>query len=266
MIATAIRGAARLPAAALFVSLGLGAASAQEIDLDVPYVPTPARVVDKMLELATVKEGDVVIDLGSGDGRIAIAAAKRGARAYGVDINPVRVKEAVENAQKEGVAERATFREQNLFDTNITQAQVITMYLLPSVNRDLRPRLLDLTPGTRVVSHAFDMGDWLPDERAVVDGKNVYFWKVPAKVDGRWAVEHGGDTVNLILTQTYQRLSGTADMGGKNSPVEGSLDGDLVTLSFGEGEARRELRGRVNGSTLEPIAGSSAGSWTARRG
>lgn len=265
MTALAFSGAARLSVAAFFTSLGLGAAGAQEINLDVPYVPTPTEVVDKMLDLASVKEGDVVIDLGSGDGRIAIAAAKRGARAYGVDINPVRVKEAVENAQKEGVSERATFREQNLFDTNITEADVITMYLLPSVNRDLRPRILDLKPGTRIVSHAFDMGDWLPDERAIVDGKNVYFWTVPAKADGRWTIEQDGDTVNVNLTQNYQRLSGVAAVDGNDAPIEGKVNGDLVTIAFGEGNARREFRGRVNGSAIEPIAGSSTGNWTARR-
>lgn len=266
MNALAITGAARLSVAALFGSLGLTAAAAEDIDLDVPFVPTPMEVVDKMLELAEVKEGDVVIDLGSGDGRIAIAAAKRGARAYGVDIDPVRIKEATENARKEGVSERATFREQNLFDTNISQADVITMYLLPSVNRDLRPRILDLRPGTRVVSHAFDMGEWQPDAQADVNGRNVYFWKVPAKVDGRWTIEHEGDTVNVALTQQYQLLKGTATVDGRDHPVQGKVDGDRVTIALGEGEARREFRGRVNGTTLEPLADGSTGGWTARRG
>lgn len=267
MTPQAMLGAARLPLPAIFVAFAVNAAGAQEIDLDVPYVPTPEKVVEKMLDLAEVKEGDHVIDLGSGDGRIAIAAAKRGARAYGVDIDPQRVKESLENAKAAGVADRTTFREQDLFDTNISEADVITMYLLPSVNRDLRPRILDLKPGTRVVSHAFDMGEWEADERADVDGRQVYFWRVPAKVDGAWTVEHGGETIRVTFNQRFQKLNGTAQMGEGSVPVNGEVKADVVTFSIGEGDQQRTYSGRLNGTQLEPVASEgSVENWSARRG
>ena len=153
--------------------------------LDVPYVPTPPEVVERMLDMAEVKPDDFVIDLGSGDGRIAIAAAKRGARAFGVDIDPQRVEEAQENARRAGMQGRVSFRRQNLFDTRIDEATVLTMYLLRKVNLELRPRVLDeLKPGTRVVSHAFSMGDWKPDGHSEVGYRQVYLWIVPAKVAG----------------------------------------------------------------------------------
>ncbi|WP_072395438.1 methyltransferase domain-containing protein [Hyphomicrobium sp. CS1GBMeth3] len=163
--------------AAFVVVLASGRALAR--DLDVPYVPTPQAVVDKMLELAGIKSGDVLLDLGSGDGRIPITAAKKyGITASGVDLNPVRVKEAKENAEKEGVTDKVQFHEQNLFETDLSKATVITMYLLSEVNMKLRPKLEKLKPGTRIVSHAFDLGDWKPDKSEVVDGRNVYFWVV----------------------------------------------------------------------------------------
>lgn len=149
--------------------------------LDVPFVPTPQDVVDKMLEMANVKANDYVIDLGSGDGRIAITAAERyGAKAMGVDINPERIKEAQENAKKAGVEDKVEFKKQDLFETDISRATVLTMYLLSSVNMKLRPRILsELKPGTRVVSHSFDLGDWEPDRTERVDGRTVHFWVVP---------------------------------------------------------------------------------------
>lgn len=149
-------------------------------ELDVPYVPTPQSVVEKMLEMADVKEGDYLIDLGSGDGRIAITAAKKyGIKALGVDLNPVRVQEANENAKREKVTDKVEFREEDLFKTDLSQATVITMYLLNSVNMKLRPELLKLKPGTRIVSHSFGMGDWQPDQQATVEGRTVYMWIVP---------------------------------------------------------------------------------------
>ena len=150
---------------------------------DVPYVPTPQEVVDAMLELAQVKKGDVVYDLGSGDGRIPITAAKRyGVTALGIDINPQRVKEANENAQREGVTDRVTFRTADLFTTDLSPANVVTLYLLPEVNLKLRPKLLkELKPGSRIVSHAFNMGDWEPDETKNIDGRTIYLWTVPPR-------------------------------------------------------------------------------------
>jgi SAM-dependent methyltransferase len=263
----AIIPTARFSSAVLFASALIGTAAAQTVDLDVPFVPTPPQVVDKMMEVAGVKNGDVVIDLGSGDGRIAIAAAKKGARAYGVDINPVRIEEANANARQAGVADRATFSEQNLFDTNIKDADVITMYLLPSVNRDLRSRILDLEPGTRIVSHAFDMGEWEADQRINVDGREVYFWRVPAKTQGRWTFQHNGQSIPVSLTQRFQKVEGTASLNGGSAEVKGTVDGEILRLALDTPEGLREFHGRVNGTTLEPVAAEgTATGWTARRG
>ena len=152
--------------------------------LDVPYVPTPQSVVDAMLSLAAVNKDDVVYDMGCGDGRIVITAAKKyGARGVGVDIDPDRIKEANANAKQAGVSDRVKFVEQDLFQTDFKGASVVTLYLLPDINLKLRPKLLsELKPGTRVVSHAFDMGDWKPDKTERVDGdRTIYFWIVPEK-------------------------------------------------------------------------------------
>ena len=151
--------------------------------LDVPFVPTPQQVVDKMLELAKVQKTDYLIDLGSGDGRIPVTAAQKfGVKALGVDINPERIKEANERAKAAGVTDLVEFRQADLFQTDISKANVLTMYLLPSVNMKLRPKILsDMNPGSRIVSHAFDMGDWTPEQKVTVDGRTVYLWIVPPK-------------------------------------------------------------------------------------
>lgn len=177
------RRVARVFAVVAFgVVLGTGVISSQEQKpKDVPYVPTPQTVVDKMLELAAVTKDDVVYDLGSGDGRIVITAAKKyGVRGVGVDIDPERIKEANANAVLAGVADRVKFIEQDLFKTDLKEASVVTLYLLPEVNLRLRPKLWsELKPGTRVVSHAFDMGDWTPQQKVEVEGKTIYFWVIP---------------------------------------------------------------------------------------
>ncbi|MDX2151675.1 MAG: class I SAM-dependent methyltransferase [Bryobacteraceae bacterium] len=149
---------------------------------EVPYVPTPPEVVAEMLKLAAVKKNDVVYDLGCGDGRIVITAAEKyGATGVGFDINPERIAEANENAKKAGVTNRVKFVEQNLYDANLSPASVVTLYLLPSVNLKLRPKLLkELKPGTRIVSHSFDMGDWTPEKTVEVGGRRIYFWTIPA--------------------------------------------------------------------------------------
>ncbi|BAU11059.1 hypothetical protein LEP3755_15520 [Leptolyngbya sp. NIES-3755] len=152
---------------------------------DVPYVPTPEAVVNRMLQIAKVNSNDVVYDLGSGDGRIPIAAVRQfnAKRAVGVDINPVRVQEANQNAQQANVTDRVQFRQQDLFQTDLREATVVTLYLLPDVNLRLRPKLLsELRPGTRIVSHAFDMGDWKPERVENVDGRTIYYWTVPENV------------------------------------------------------------------------------------
>ncbi|MBM3528395.1 MAG: methyltransferase domain-containing protein [Alphaproteobacteria bacterium] len=176
-------------AAAVAIVLGgvmLNYATAQGGRPDVHFVPTPQQVVDRMLELAKIQPGDFLIDLGSGDGRIPITAAKRyGIKAMGIDIDPDRIKEANENAKKEGVTDKVSFKQANLFEEDISKANVITLYLLERLNAKLRLKLLsDLKPGSRVVSHAFSMGDWKPDTHELVDGRSVYLWTIPAKKAG----------------------------------------------------------------------------------
>jgi hypothetical protein len=218
---------------------------------DVVWIPTPQVVVDKMLDMARVGPRDFVMDLGSGDGRTVITAAKRGARALGVEYNPDMVEYAKRMAQKEGVADRATFVKQDLFQTDLSQATVITMFLLPDINLKLRPKILDLKPGTRVVSNSFTMGDWKEDERAEMSqasGCNVswctaLFWVVPAKVAGIYKVPQG----DLTLKQQYQMLSGTLHTGGQTYALEGRVRGE--ELSFTAGGKR--YSGRWNGKTVE---------------
>jgi SAM-dependent methyltransferase len=160
-----------------------GWAFAEDVKRDVPYIPTPQNVVDEMLKVAAVTKNDTVYDLGCGDGRIVITAAKQyGARGVGADIDPQRIKESNENAQKAGVTERVKFVQQDLFTMDLKEATVVTLYLLPAINLKLRPKLLrELKPGTRVVSHAFDMGDWKPERTVRVDGRTIYYWVIPPR-------------------------------------------------------------------------------------
>lgn len=244
------------------------APSVQAYSLDVPYVPTPDDVVNRMLEVAKVGPQDFVIDLGSGDGRIAIAAVKdHGAQgAMGVDINPERIAEAVANAKEAGVSDKVEFREQNLFDTDFSKATVLTMYLLPDVNVALRSKVLDLKPGTRVVSHAFDMDDWESDHYERVDGRSVYMWIVPAQAQGRWMLEGPDGALQLDLTQQYQHLTGTAqDAKGQSQPVSGSLNGSDVQLVVGEGASARTYKGNVQGTSMLVSADGESGNWKGSR-
>jgi hypothetical protein len=186
-------------------------------NLDVIYVPTPQPVVDKMLDMANVGPGDYLIDLGSGDGRIVVSAAKRGAYALGVDLDPKRVREAKINAIKGGVTDQTMFLEQNIFDTDLSKATVVTMYLLESLNIALRPILYDqLAPGTRIVSHDFWMGSWEADEEYHMDiyddddcliSSVVYFWVIPAKVEGEWELTIGEKSLKMIINQEFQKIS-----------------------------------------------------------
>jgi SAM-dependent methyltransferase len=254
-------------AAFITISASVLAERAGTPALDVPYVPTPPEVVERMLDMADVKPGDFVIDLGSGDGRIAIAAAKRGARAFGVDIDPQRVEEAQLNARRAGVEDKAAFSRQNLFETRIAEATVLTMYLLQKVNLDLRPRVLDeLKPGTRVVSHAFSMGEWKPDDHAEVGFRQVYMWIVPAKVAGRWHLQDGAESFSLTLEQEYQYLKGRAQIGGQTVEVrEGRLAGTDISLTLANGW---KYRGRVDGDRMEAVPQSvddKKGSWRGER-
>ena len=206
-------------AAALALAAAPMAARAQD---EVPFITTPDNVTLAMLQLAGVTASDFVIDLGSGDGRIVITAARRfGARGLGVELDPDLVARSRANAQAAGVAERAAFRVQDLFQTELSAAQVITMYLLPEVNLQLRPRLLALAPGTRIVSHDWDMGDWLPDRSLTLDAPDktigrekrstVHLWVVPAQVQGLWCTAGG----TLAITQRFQTFSATLSVDGR---------------------------------------------------
>jgi SAM-dependent methyltransferase len=242
--------------------LAATSAAAQEVRLDVPYVPTAQTTVDEMMKLAGVKPGDYLIDLGCGDGRIVVSAAKLGATAMGVDINPQRIKESNENAKAAGVADKVKFYEQNLFDTKIADATVMSMYLLPSINLQLRPRLLsELKPGTRIVSHDFDMGDWKPDQFKDLGTDQIFFWLVPAQVAGAWTAKVGDDSYKLDLTQKFQEVAGSASMGGKTMQIENAkLRGETLSFDLVDGASRKTLTGKVSGNG---IAGND---WSATKG
>jgi hypothetical protein len=259
-----LSGAALTPLAALAL-LGITAvtAYAQAPRLDVPYVPTPQEVVDRMLQLGKVRAGEYHIDLGSGDGRIAVtSAAKHGARSLGVDLNPVRIEEARLNAKKAGVANRALFEQKNLFETDIGKADIVTMYLLPSVNIELRPRVLsEMWPGTRIVSHAFDMGDWQPDHRESVIGRTIYLWVIPARVEGRWTID-GSRQFTVTIQQKYQEITGTADIGGKSVPLrDAALSGAEIGFAIDIDGMPYRFQGIVNGDRID----GRRGEWRAAR-
>lgn len=225
---------------------------------DVIWVPTPQTLVDKMLDMAKVTPKDRLMDLGSGDGRTVITAAQRGLTAQGIEYNPDLVELSRRNAQRAGVADRATFVAADLFQTDLSKADVITMFLLTTINEKLRPTLLQLPPGTRVVSNTFRMGDWEPDEtETVTQDCSTYctalLWIVPAKVEGKWDVD--GQT--LHLTQRYQMLSGK--LGGTDIS-EGRVNGK--TVSFSANGVR--YTGEINGKTISGTA-AGKGNWTAKR-
>jgi len=264
------------------------AVSAQEGRGDVVYVPTPQVVVDQMLTMAKIGPKDFLIDLGSGDGRIVITAAKKyGAQGIGVDLDRYLLGLAREGAKKERVADRAQFVEQNLFETDLSKATVISSYLLPTMNLKLRPKILDLKPGTRVVAHDYHMGDWYPDEQKdiVVPEKKVgtpgvsyvYLWIVPAKVAGKWQaqVDTGGKAVpeEITFDQLFQILEGSARVGPDSTLVRGRLRGNEVTFTTvpkGGSAQRQEFTGRVSGDTMQGTVrigeGASArqANWTAK--
>jgi len=218
---------------------------------DVVWVPTPQALVDRMLRMARVTPDDFVMDLGSGDGRTVISAAKIGARALGIEYNPDMVTLSRRNAAKEGVTSRAQFAKADLFETDFSKATVITMFLLPDINLKLRPKILEMKPGTRVVSNSFDMGDWRPDDRQTVtaqEGCNVTWctamlWIVPARVNGTYKVAQG----EVTFKQQYQMLSGTLRTAGSTYVLDGQVHGDDIRFRAG-GKA---YRGRLNGKGLE---------------
>jgi precorrin-6B methylase 2 len=216
---------------------------------DVVWVPTAQTLVERMLDMAEIKPGDYVIDLGSGDGRTVIAAARRGAKAHGIEYNPRMVALAKRNAARAGVADRATFVEGDIFASDFSQATVLTLFLMPELNLQLLPAILKMKPGTRVVSNSFDMGSWLPDAtaRATRDCKTYcegLLWIVPAKVEGTWKLDGGAA---LELQQTYQMLSGTLRSGTLVTPVSGKLRGYEITFTAGE----RRYAGQVKGEVMD---------------
>lgn len=225
--------------------------------LDVPYVTTRSAMVEAMLDMAQVGAADHVIDLGTGDGRILLAAARdRGAGGLGVDLDPVLIENAREEAEQLGVSDRVAFREQDLFATPLAEADVVTMFLLPEVNLRLRPRLLaELRPGSRVVSNRFDMGEWRADEIRRVDGYNAYLWIVPAQIGGQWLLQTSGQSIMLELDQRYQEVSGTALVDGETRAIDAVLRGEHLRFSFEIGGERREFEGVVDGEVLRPAGG-----------
>ena len=233
---------------------------------DVVWVPTPQALVDKMLDLAKVTARDYVIDLGSGDGRTVITAAKRGARALGIEYNPDMVALSQRNAAKEGLGDRARFMKADLFESDFSQATVITMFLLPDINLKLRPKILDLKPGTRIVSNSFTMGEWQHDRSVKATEQEgcqsyctAYLWIVPAKVEGTWKLAEG----ELTLKQSFQMITGTLRAGGRETVVKGRLNGDQIRFKAGEAQ----YSGRVAGDAIKGTVKSDgdASEWSASR-
>ena len=225
---------------------------------DVVWVPTPQALVEKMLDLAKVTPQDFVMDLGSGDGRTVITAAKRGAQAQGIEYNPDMVELSKKNAAAAGVTGKANFVKADLFETDFSKAQVVTMFLLPSINMRLRPQILKMRPGTRIVSNTFTMDDWTPDETSSVTEDctswcTALLWIVPAKVEGAWAMPQGA----LTLTQKFQMVTGTL---GSTPISDGRLRGDEITFTAGGAK----YTGKVNGNSMSGTNGSGA-KWSATR-
>jgi SAM-dependent methyltransferase len=221
---------------------------------DVVWVPNPTVMVERLLDMAKVTPKDYVVDLGSGDGRNVIAAAKRGARAHGIEYNPDLVELSKREAKKEGVSGRVTFEVADLFKSDFSKATVVILFLLPEMNVKLRPKLLDLKPGTRIVANSFAIGDWSADETSIVADSCEHWctgrmWIVPAKVAGTWKLSQG----ELTLNQTYQTFSGTLKSTNGAMPVNGRLRGDQIVFSDG----RTQYTGTVAGNVMEGFARTS---------
>jgi precorrin-6B methylase 2 len=234
---------------------------------DVVWVPTPQALVDRMLDMAKATPKDFLMDLGSGDGRTVITAAKRGINALGIEYNPDMVTLSQRAAAKEGVSEKAKFTKADLFETDFSKATVITMFLLPDINLRLRPKILNLKPGTRIVSNSFTMGEWKEDGSAKATEKEgcqsyctAYLWIVPAKTEGTWQMPGGAE---LSLKQSFQMITGTLKAEGKDAAVRGQLRGDQISFKAGDAE----YTGVVSGNAIKGSVkgGTRPGEWTATR-
>jgi hypothetical protein len=242
---------------------------------DVIWVPTPDEVVERMLTMAQTGPNDIHFDLGAGDGKIAIMAAKKfGAKATGIEYNPEMVKFGNEKAQAAGVAGvgpgKATIRQADIFATDFSSATVITLYLLPALNMKLRPTILSMKPGTRVVSHSFTMEDWEADEISTMDGRRAYFWMVPANVMGTWALDVGGQKTELTLEQTFQKINGSVTLGNVHGGLrEARLRGPQIAFAYvDQSGLRREFAGTVNGRSMSGTFRDDkgqTGNWTATK-
>jgi hypothetical protein len=242
---------------------------------DVIWVPTPDEVVDRMLTMAQVGPGDIHFDLGAGDGKIAIAAAKRGANATGIEYNPEMAKYANERAQAAGVAGvgpgKATIRQADIFVTDFSKATVLTLYLLPTLNMKLRPQILSMKPGTRVVSHSFTMEDWEADETSSLDGRRAYFWLVPAQVGGNWTLDAGGQRNEVVIEQTFQKINGWVNLSKQvqGGLREARLRGSDIAFAFIDASGvRRDFTGKVEAKKMEGSfrdAKGQEGRWSATK-
>lgn len=231
---------------------------------DVIWVPTPDSLIEAMLDLAKVTPDDYVIDLGSGDGRIVIAAAKRGTRAVGYEYNPDMVTLSRHNAETAGVSDKASFVQADLFESDFSKATVITMYLLPQLNLKLRPTILDLKPGTRVVSHAFTMGEWGADQTVEQEGRTAYLWIVPAKVEGAWTCQLPSGRAELNLTQQFQNAQGSLRVNGNEFALSNiKLQGSQISFVADN----KDYSGSVNGRVIEGTVAANARQekWSAER-
>jgi len=239
---------------------------------DVIWVPTPDEVVDRMLRMAQVTPNDYVVDLGAGDGKIAIAAAKKfGARSLGIEYEADLAKHAQGNVEKAGVAGKARVVRGDIFASDFSQATVVTMYLLPGLNMKLRPTLLAMRPGTRVVSHSFTMEDWEADETSSMDGRRAYFWVVPANVNGSWALESGAEKGDLAFEQRFQKIEGTIGLGPLNRGGlrDARLRGFEIAFAWVDNAGvLRSYAGRVSGGKMEGSYrgdNGAEGRWTATK-
>ena len=238
---------------------------------DVIWIPTPDAPVLRMLRLAQVTPQDHVIDLGSGDGKIVLAAAREGTRAHGVEYNPEMVELSKRRAQEAGLQERATFEKADIFEMDFSRATVITMYLLPELNLRLRPKILSLKPGTRAVSHDFRMGDWQPDETSTMGSSSVHLWIVPANIGGKWQLRWPGQTpIDLSMDQTFQQFTGKAAFDKMETTLrETQLRGDAVQFAFTDARGvLRQFNGNVSDDRIEGTvegSGVRAQPFTAQR-